>query len=288
MFKFFGKKIRELFQTKFDASQLDKLEKMLYDADLGVELSEQLVETVRQLLRKNPDIKSDEIIEHLKRELKSQFQLTNLDETVVNGPKVYLIVGVNGNGKTTSCAKLAKRLQDQGKKVLFAAADTFRAAAIDQLELWANNVGIDIVKAKTGSDPGAVVFDAIQAAQSRGKDIVIIDTAGRLHTKNELMRELEKIRRVCGKAKPGTPNETLLVLDATIGQNALEQAKIFHQFTPISGLILTKIDGTAKGGAVVAIQKKLGIPIKYVGTGEGMNDFQPFNPESFIDDLFAS
>ncbi len=201
-------------------------------------------------------------------------------------PFVVLIVGVNGNGKTTSTAKLANRFQEAGKKVLLGAADTFRAAATEQLEKWAHHLNIDLVKGNAKSDPAAVAFDAVTAAKARGADVVIIDTAGRLHTKTNLMQELEKIRRSCKKVNPHSPQETLLVLDATTGQNAIDQAKIFHKYTPISGLILTKLDGTAKGGIVVSIQQQLGIPVKFIGVGEGIEDLEAFNSEAFVNALF--
>lgn len=283
-----GKKIRQLFQGKIDESQLEKLEQTLFEADLGGEIIQQLMEKTRQWYRNQPNLKPEELLNSLKAELKSHFLVsTPAENQVEHTPHVILIVGVNGNGKTTSCAKLAKHLQNQGKKVIFAAADTFRAAASDQLELWSQQAGIEIVKGKPFSDPAAVAFDALQAAISRHKDYVIIDTAGRLHTKLELMRELEKIRRVCGKAVPNAPHETYLVVDATTGQNALDQATIFHKYTPITGLIITKMDGTAKGGVALSIQKKLSIPIVYIGTGEGMEDLSAFNSAAFIDDLLS-
>ena len=199
---------------------------------------------------------------------------------------MILIVGVNGNGKTTSCAKLAKRYQTLGYTPILGAADTFRAAATEQLALWANRLQIELVKGLPGSDPSAVAFDTLKAALSRSKELVIIDTAGRLQTKTPLMQELEKIRRTCGKALPGSPHATYLVLDATIGQNAIDQAKTFTQFTPITGLILTKLDGTAKGGIILSIQKQLAIPVKYVGVGESLEDLEPFDPANFINSLF--
>lgn len=217
------------------------------------------------------------------------FSLTHEQHPIRTGsPHVILIEGVNGNGKTTSVAKLGKFYKDQGKKVLVAAADTFRAAAIEQLELWSQKIGLEIVKGTPKSDPASVVFDAIQAAKSRQCEIVIVDTAGRLHTKTDLMRELEKIHRVTSKALPGAPHETLLVLDATIGQNGVDQAKIFHQFTPLTGLILTKLDGTAKGGTAIAIQRQLKIPIRYIGVGEGIDDLKPFQADDFVRSLFES
>jgi len=197
------------------------------------------------------------------------------------------MIGVNGSGKTTSCAKLAKKYQAEGKKVLLAAADTFRAAAIDQLQAWAQKLNIDIVKGQPGGDPAATVFDAIASAQARGHDIVIADTAGRLQSKTDLMRELEKLRRVCHKADQSGPHETLLVLDATTGQNGLDQAESFHKVTPLTGIVLTKLDGSAKGGIVLAIAKSLKLPIRYVGIGEGADDFADFDQKSFLDALFA-
>jgi len=199
---------------------------------------------------------------------------------------VIFVIGVNGNGKTTTVAKLANHYKKQGKKVLIGAADTFRAAAVDQLEIWSERLGVEMVKGKPKSDPAAVTFDTIQAAISRKSDVVIIDTAGRLHTRSDLLQELEKMVRVANKALPEAPHETLLTLDATVGQNALTQAEIFHQFAPLSGLILTKMDGTAKGGTAIAIQRKLKLPIEFLGTGESFSDLSPFDANSFVDSLF--
>ena len=224
------------------------------------------------------------ILTELKQELIGQLHALPI-ATPVN-PQVILIVGVNGNGKTTTIAKLAHHFQSQGKKVLIAAADTFRAAAIDQLEKWAVKTGAVLVKGKPGSDPAAVTFDAIAAAKGRGCDVVLVDTAGRLHTKTDLMKELEKIHRVSGKAQPGAPHETWLVLDATIGQNGIEQAAAFNKFTPLTGLILTKLDGSAKGGTAIAIQRTLRLPIRYIGTGETLDALQPFEPKAFVSALF--
>lgn len=284
MFKFFGKKIRDLFSKGANEETIEALEALFYEADLGGTASSELAEFARKLSKKNTS--SEDILKGIKEELLNQLLNLPSFEQNVGTPHVILIVGVNGNGKTTTTAKLAYHYKKQGKKVLIAAADTFRAAATEQLEKWAKSVDCDLVKGLPGSDPAAVVFDAIAAAKSRGHDIVLIDTAGRLHTKTDLMKELEKIKRVCGKAHPGSPHETLLVLDATIGQNGIDQAHIFHKFTPLSGLILTKLDGTAKGGAAIAIQKKLQLPIKYVGTGETLEAFDSFDPQSFVEDLF--
>lgn len=278
------KKIRSFFSGKVDEEALDSLEKIFYESDLGVATSQALTEKVRKLLKKDPSLSIEAVLEEIKALLLTEFK--SPEAPPMGKPHVILVEGVNGNGKTTTVAKLAKFYKDRGKKVLIAAADTFRAAAIEQLEKWAHILGVDIVKGTPKSDPAAVVFDAIQASISRGIDVVIIDTAGRLHTKTDLMRELEKIVRVSQKALPGAPHETLLVLDSTIGQNSLEQAKIFHQFTPLTGLIVTKLDGSAKGGVVVLIHKELHVPIRYIGVGEGLNDLQMFDPESFVKQLF--
>lgn len=285
MFKFLGKKVRELFKGKVNEEMIEELEELFYQADLGGTTSSELADLVRKLYKKN--VSSDEILNGIKEELLQQLLAIPSPTLGVGSPHVVLIVGVNGNGKTTTVAKLAHHYQNQGKKVLIAAADTFRAAAIDQLEKWAEKTRCELVKGLPGSDPAAVVFDAIEAAKSRGCDVVLVDTAGRLHTKTDLMKELEKIRRVCGKTHAGAPHETLLVLDATIGQNGVDQATIFHKFTPLSGLILTKLDGTAKGGTVIAIQKKLQLPIKYIGTGERLDAFALFNPKEFVHALFS-
>jgi fused signal recognition particle receptor len=286
MFKFLGKKIRELFKGKIDEEAIEKLEELFYQADLGNLASQELADKVRVQWRKNPHLTPEDMIEGVKKELLDQLESLPKLSPAVGNPHVILIVGVNGNGKTTSLAKLAHLYQKQGKKVLIAAADTFRAAATEQLEKWSQQIGATLVKGKPGSDPAAVVFDAIEAAKSRKCDLVLVDTAGRLHTKTDLMKELEKIYRVSGKALPGAPHEILLVLDATIGQNGVEQATVFHQFTPLTGLILTKVDGTAKGGTAIAIQKKLRLPIKYLGTGEAIDSLQPYDPKTFINSLF--
>ena len=228
-----------------------------------------------------------DLIQEMKREVEQSLSQISAEMIISQeAPTVVLVVGVNGNGKTTTVAKLAKRYQDAGKKVLIAAADTFRAAAIAQLEVWTDRIGCDLVKGAPNSDAAAVAFDAMTAAKSRGVDIVLIDTAGRLHTRKDLMQELEKIKRACNKVMPGSPHETLLVLDSTVGQNAIDQAKIFNDYTPISGLCLTKLDGTAKGGVIINIQKQLGIPVKFIGVGETLNDLEPFNSAHFAQALF--
>ncbi len=282
-----GSKLRSLFSGKIDEETLEQLEQLFYEADLGIQASMELTEKVKAIYRKNPDLDAEGLIEEMKKEVEAS--LSEITAEMVESqeaPTVILVVGVNGNGKTTTVAKLAKRYHDSGKKVLIAAADTFRAAAIAQLEVWTDRIGSDLVKGAPNSDAAAVAFDAMTAAKAREADVVIIDTAGRLHTRKDLMQELEKIKRACNKVAPGSPHETLLVLDATIGQNAIDQAKIFNEYTPITGLCLTKLDGTAKGGVVINIQKQLGIPVKFIGVGETLNDLEPFNSAYFSQALF--
>lgn len=286
---FLHSKLTSIFQGKIDETTLEQLEQVLYEADFGVKTAVNLTSKIREIHKNHPNYGTNEYFTALKDEVRTILKQYPPDLVQINSdqrPFVMLIVGVNGNGKTTSVAKLANLFKADNKKVLVGAADTFRAAAIDQLATWADRLQIDIVKGLPKSDPASVAFDAITAAKSRGCDVVIIDTAGRLHTKTHLMQELDKIKRVCKKASETGPHETLLVLDATTGQNAIDQAKQFHQFTPITGLILTKLDGTAKGGIIVAIQQELGIPVKFIGTGEGVDDLQPFDADSFVDNLF--
>jgi fused signal recognition particle receptor len=285
-----GAKLRSLFSKGLDEESLDQLEQVLYEADLGVATAQELTKKIQEIHRANPQLDAEGLINELKQELIRR--LANTSNELISlpkeqGPLIMLIVGVNGNGKTTSVAKLAKRFKDAGQKVLVGAADTFRAAAIEQLDMWAQRTEVDIVKGAPKSDPAAVTFDTVNAGKSRGHDVIIIDTAGRLHTKIDLMQELEKIRRSCKKIYPDSPHETLLVLDATTGQNAVDQAKTFHKYAPITGLILTKMDGTAKGGIVLSIQKEVGVPVKFIGVGEGIEDIEPFDPEHFVNTLFA-
>ncbi len=289
MLKFLGQKLRGLLgRGKIDEKSLEELEKLFYEADLGASRSAALAEHVRKLYRKNPSISTEEVFEQIKKVLLAEIDSPPLAKKEISSPQVVLIVGVNGNGKTTTIAKLAYRAKKEGKRVLIGAADTFRAAAIDQLEKWAEMIDVPLVRGKPGSDAAAVAFDAIEAAKSRGCDVVFIDTAGRLHTKGDLMQELEKIRRVCGKAHAEAPHETWLILDATIGQNGIEQAKAFHGFTPLTGLVLTKMDGTAKGGAAISIQKELGLPICYIGTGERVEALEPFDPNAYVEALLSA
>jgi len=282
-----GSRLRALFGKKIDDETLEQLEQLFYEADVGLQTAAELTKKVKELYHSNPHLGSEGLLEGIQKELAAI--LSNHPThiaTTENLPLVLFIVGVNGNGKTTSVAKLAKKYKDAGNKVLIAGADTFRAAAMEQLEIWASSIGVDLVKGNSNSDPAAVVFDALTAAKARKADVVLIDTAGRLHTKTNLMQELEKMRRICQKVHPGSPHETLLVLDATTGQNAIDQARTFHQFVPISGLILTKLDGTAKGGIVVSIFRQLGIPVKFIGVGEGAEDLEPFHPNEFVKALF--
>ncbi|MBU6383409.1 MAG: signal recognition particle-docking protein FtsY [Verrucomicrobia bacterium] len=282
----FAKKIKALFSNPPDDAAFEHLEQILYEADLGAEMAAQLVDQIRGLYKKNGKLTSEEVLAFVKKEL-LQGLLPYRPPTDRAKPLVILVVGVNGSGKTTSLAKLAAHYLREGKKVLIAAGDTFRAAAIEQLETWAKRLGVDFVKSQPNSDPSGVAFDALAAAKARGIDVVLIDTAGRLQTKTELMHELAKVRRICQKQIPDAPHETLLVVDATIGQNAIDQAKTFHQFTPLTGIILTKLDGTAKGGIAIAIQKQLTIPIQWIGTGEGAEDLERFDPISYVNALFS-
>lgn len=283
-----GNKIRSIFQKKIEEGSFDELEQLLYEADLGAKVACDLTEKLKKHLQSSQESNSEQILQFIHTEIRQILPEKITPISHESTPHVILIVGVNGSGKTTSIAKLANYFKKAKHKPLLVAADTFRAAAIDQLETWAHRLGIPIVKGQPKSDPSAIVFDALQAAKSRGNDVVLIDTAGRLHTKTDLMHELEKIKRVCKKVIPDAPHETLLVLDATTGQNALDQAKNFHQYTPIDGIVLAKLDGSAKGGIVVAIQKELSIPVHWVGVGESVSDLTAFDPDDFVDALLAT
>jgi len=277
------------FGKEIDRGTLDDLEATLISADLGTSTTHEVL----QKLRDKADRKQIKNVEELKRLLKEELLsiLTAADAqavTKVDGtPEVILVVGVNGTGKTTTIGKLAQTFRSQGKTVLLAAADTFRAAAIEQLEVWGERTGTEVIRTKAGGDPSAVLYDALQAASARHTDYVIVDTAGRLHTKTGLMAELEKMRRTAQRIIPGAPHETLLVMDATTGQNGLQQARLFTQSAGVTGIVLTKLDGTAKGGVVVAISRELGLPVRYVGVGEKAGDLLPFNPQDFVESLFA-
>jgi len=277
------------FTKEIDRSTLDDLEATLIGADLGATTTHEVL----QKLREKADRKQIKNVDELKRLLKEDL-LAILEQgnstpvqKVDGAPEVILVVGVNGTGKTTTIGKLAQVFRSQGKNVLLCAADTFRAAAIDQLEVWGQRTGTEVIKTKAGGDPSAVLYDALQAATARNSDYVIVDTAGRLHTKTNLMSELEKMRRTAQRIVPGAPHETLLVMDATTGQNGLQQARLFTQSAGVTGIVLTKLDGTAKGGVVVAITRELGVPVRYVGVGEKAGDLLPFDPREFVDSLFS-
>jgi fused signal recognition particle receptor len=289
MFKGLFKKIDQLItgRGKIDDELYDDLEELLIQSDVGVHTATRIVEDLRQATRRNRLSTAEQVRAHLRGELSQILSLGDRRLRVAAElPTVYLMVGVNGTGKTTTTAKLANRLKSQGKRVLLAAADTFRAAAIDQLEIWANRVGVELVKHKEGADPAAVVYDAIQAARGRRTEFVIADTAGRLHTKTNLMEELKKVHRVVQRELGRPADEVLLVLDATIGQNAVNQAKSFAAALPLTGIVLAKLDGTARGGVVITVKDELGIPIKLVGTGEKAGDLDEFQPEEFVAALF--
>jgi fused signal recognition particle receptor len=277
------------FGKEIDRATLDDLEAILLGADLGTNTTHEILEK----LRAKADYKQIKNVDELKRLLKEEILaiLAAVDSQPVSKvegtPEVILVVGVNGTGKTTTIGKLAQVLRSDGKTVLLCAADTFRAAAIEQLEIWGQRTGTEVIRTQAGGDPSAVLYDALQAASSRHTDYVIVDTAGRLHTKTNLMAELEKMRRTAQRIIPGAPHETLLVMDATTGQNGLQQARQFTQSAGVTGIVLTKLDGTAKGGVVVAISREMGVPVRYVGVGEKIGDLLPFDPRDFVDSLFS-
>ncbi len=282
----FGR-VKDLFinMRTVDEDLFDELEEILITADVGVSATETILERLRYKVKADKITESELVYEELKAIIAEMIgDGDGLDLSTT--PSVILVIGVNGVGKTTSIAKIANNLKSQGKKVVLAAADTFRAAAIDQLQIWADRVGVDIIKHAEGSDPAAVVYDAVNAAKAKKADVLIVDTAGRLHNKKNLMDELAKINRVILREAPDASRETLLVLDATTGQNAVIQAKEFKNAAEITGLVLTKLDGTAKGGIVISIKEELGIPVKYIGVGEKADDMQPFVAEEFIKALF--
>ncbi|MGQ9509129.1 MAG: signal recognition particle-docking protein FtsY [Thermodesulfobacteriota bacterium] len=286
----FVEKIDQLLGKKtIDQGILEELEAILYEADLGVKTTTQLIEGVQRGLNrgelKEPYRVKDFIKQEILNILKSGEKTLTIDFSQTK-PFVFLVVGVNGVGKTTTIGKIAHVYSSQGKKVLIGAADTFRAAAVEQLEIWANRVGADFIRQSAGSDPSAVAFDAIHAAKAREVDLVFIDTAGRLHTKVNLMEELKKIKRIISRECPGAPHEILLVLDATTGQNAISQAKLFHEAIGVTGIALTKLDGTAKGGIIIGITEEMKLPIRYIGIGEGLDDLKEFSATEFVQALF--
>ncbi len=285
-----AQKIGTLFKNRrWDEASLEAMEENLIAADIGVTATQKLMDALRQ---ESPSAGGESGQEMASRLQAAMIKM--LERSVSTGkaaafsarPWIIIFLGVNGVGKTTTIGKLAAQYRSAGKKVLLVAADTFRAAAIEQLDAWGQRVGVDVIKHRSGADPSAVVFDGIQAAKSRGIDVVLIDTAGRLHTKVHLIEELKKIRRVIAREQPDAPHETLLVLDATTGQNGLQQARVFKEATDISGIVLTKLDGTAKGGVIIGIHEELGVPVQYIGIGEDIEDLQPFDATRFVQALF--
>ncbi len=288
MLKNFFKKIKDTLNTpvedlfKKEKWNWDDIEEILLENDISYEIVEYIIKELKKGKYKTPE----ELKSSLKNILLSIINIETEDRKV-KGPLLYLFVGVNGTGKTTSIGKLASIFKKEGKKVLMVAADTFRPAAIDQLEIWAQRSGVDIIKGQPGGDPAALVYDGIVSAKSRGFDIILVDTAGRMHTNDNLMREMEKIYRVIKKISPDNPYKTLIVIDAVTGKNALSQAKNFQKVMPIDGIVLTKLDGTATGGSVISIVYELKIPVLYAGTGEGIEDFEPFDAEMFVDAIIG-
>jgi fused signal recognition particle receptor len=264
-----------------DVDTIDALEELLVSADLGVRASERIIAAVKGRARRGESLRT-----LVKDEIRNVFRAVDRPLESSSSPTVTLIVGVNGTGKTTTVGKLANLLKKEGRSPLICAADTFRAAAVEQLEIWAGRAGVDMVRAREGADPAAVVFDAISSGKAKGRDPILVDTAGRLHTRVNLMNELDKIRRVASREVPGAPQEVLLVLDATVGQNGVSQAREFTNVAGVNGIVLTKLDGTAKGGVAVAVAHDLKLPIRYVGVGEGIDDLVPFSAEEYVDGLF--
>ena len=270
---------------KLDDEFYDGLEEALILADIGAEAAVDTVAQLRKRVSERLLTRAEEVKDALRDILRSKLEVGDSALVLEGKPAVVLVIGVNGVGKTTSIGKLAARLKAEGKKVLLCAGDTFRAAAADQLEIWAGRAGVDIVRQHEGADPGAVLFDALQAAKARGADVVLCDTAGRLHNKQNLMNELAKLRKIIDRECPDSSCETLLVLDATTGQNGLIQARTFKETAGLTGIVLTKLDGTAKGGIVVAIAQELNVPVKFVGVGEGIDDLKPFDAKEFVQDM---
>ena len=282
----FGRISNFLGTSQIDADTWDDLEAMFIQADMGLEITEEIIAALKGRVQEEGFTQASELVEAIKAEMLAR--LTSPPELAfTEQPSVVLIVGVNGSGKTTNMAKLGERFHDQGKTIIFGAADTFRAAAIEQLQIWGERLNISVIAGQPEGDPGAVAYDTIQAAIARKMDIVMIDTAGRLHTRFNLMEELKKVHRVVGKALPGAPHAVWLVMDATTGQNAMHQARAFKEAVQVTGVILAKLDSSARGGMAFAIQRELGLPILYAGLGEGAEDLEPFNPEAFIEGILA-
>ncbi|MDG2021096.1 MAG: signal recognition particle-docking protein FtsY [Phycisphaerales bacterium] len=274
---------------RLDDDLIDQIEANLIGADVGVKATDEIVGELRDAVRKGELEKGEDAIDFLKSRLKRRWDDAPIDIAVADSsPTVVLVVGVNGVGKTTSVAKIAHTLRAEGRSVVLAAADTFRAGAVEQLAIWADRLGVDLIRGAAGADPAAVVFDAVDAALARKADVLLVDTAGRLHVEANLMRQLVKIREVIARKIPGAPHEVLLVLDATSGQNGLQQATVFGDAVGVTGIFLAKLDGTARGGIVVAIRDALKVPVKLVGVGERVEDVQPFDPDAFIDAMFAA
>jgi fused signal recognition particle receptor len=284
--KIFADKVGSLvLGDKIDEAFLDELEEALIASDVGVETASFVLKDLKERFKRNELSSPAQVKERLKQILLEILSTRSSSFSLTASPSIVLVVGVNGTGKTTTIGKLAYRLQAEGKKVMLAAGDTFRAAASEQLSIWGERSGIPVIKHREGADPGAVAFDAVIAAKARSMDVLIVDTAGRLHTKSNLMEELKKVKRLLARELPGAPHETLLVLDGNTGQNALVQSKMFHEAVGVSGIVLTKLDGTSKGGIVFAIYKELAIPVKFVGIGEAIEDLRAFDPKEFVDAL---
>ncbi|HTG01575.1 MAG TPA: signal recognition particle-docking protein FtsY [Nitrospirota bacterium] len=271
---------------KVDATFLEELEEALIASDVGAATAAVVLKDLQERFKRNELSTSDQVKQRLKQILVEILSAQSSAFSLAASPSVVLVVGVNGTGKTTTIGKLASRLQAEGKKIMLAAGDTFRAAASEQLSIWGERAGIPVIKHREGADPGAVVFDALAAAKARSIDVLIVDTAGRLHTKSNLMEELKKVKRIVSRESPGAPHETLLVLDGNTGQNALIQAKMFHEAIGVTGIVVTKLDGTPKGGIVFAISKELSLPVKFIGIGEAIEDLRTFDPSEFVDALF--
>ena len=290
--RWFGRILSVLRSSNLDDSVWEELEEILISSDVGVETSMRLIEELKATVKERGLESGEEIFESLKESLVAGIESENaeslwMDDTEVTGPYVILMVGVNGVGKTTSIAKLAYHFTQEGKKVILGAADTFRAAAAEQLEILGEQIGVDVIRHESGADPGAVAYDAYQAAKARGADVLIVDTAGRLHTKSNLMEELRKVHRVLARLEPNAPHQVILTLDATTGHNGLAQAKSFKEAVDCTGIFLAKLDGTARGGIVLAINQELQVPILFIGTGEGVTDLAPFDTRDFVESLLA-